>query len=194
MIEPLGIQHVKAVTGLHCQTLTGLLSQLGKPAVEAFYTGCLRSNRAVALVYLVDAKVRGFVLGSMRPDLLKRDVLRKNVVGTLSSIAIGVASRPSSLISLIESFRGNDEKAFDARTPELIYLATAPESRGAGVGNKLVKAFDERMRVAGAGVYELSVDEDNVTAITFYERLGFHFMGHYREFGIPHRRYRMVIH
>jgi ribosomal protein S18 acetylase RimI-like enzyme len=193
VIESLASRHVKAVAALHCATLTGLLSQLGRPAAEAFYAGCVRTQIAVGLVYLEDTKLRGFVLGSPHPDLLKRDVLRKNLLGTLASLGLGIVTRPSAALWLLKSFKGPDEGSFDTRASELIYLAVNEESRGGGVGTKLVKAFNERMRAAGMNAYEVSVDEDNATAITFYERLGFHLTGRYREFGTQHRRYRLVI-
>lgn len=193
MIESLGGRHVKAVAALHCATLTGLLSQLGKPAAEAFYEGCVRTNLAVGLVYMQDAKLHGFALGSPHPDLLKRDVLRKNPLGTLTSLGIASVTRPSAAAWLLKSFKGPDEGSFDARAPELIYLAVSDACRGGGVGTKLVKAFNDTMRLGGTDGYEVSVDEDNATAIAFYERLGFGFVGRYREFGSQHRRYRLAI-
>jgi ribosomal protein S18 acetylase RimI-like enzyme len=193
MIESLGSEHVNEVAALHCATLTGLLSQLGKPAVEAFYKGCVKINLAIGLVYLEEGKARGFVLGSPHPDQLKGEVLRKNPFGTLASLFTGAIARPSSMMWLLKSFRGPDEGSFDTHAPELIYLAVSPDQRGGGVGSKLVKAFNERMRATGVDAYDLSVDEDNITAIAFYERLGFQRTGTYREFGTSHRRYRLVI-
>lgn len=193
MIETLGGQHVKAVSALHCATLTGLLSRLGKPAAEAFYTGCLRSNLAVGLVYVEEGNVRGFVLGSPHPGALRSDVLRRNPLGTIISLGEGMLARPSSMRWLLNSFRGPDEGNFDASAPELIYLAVDAGSRGSGAGKQLVEAFDEKMRAAEVEAYELSVDEGNAPAIAFYERLGFQLAGRYEEFGIYHRRYRLVI-
>jgi ribosomal protein S18 acetylase RimI-like enzyme len=193
MITPLRLEHVDRVARLHCETLNGLLTRLGVPAASAFYRGCTRSDIAVGLVDVADGVLRGFVVGSVHPDRLNGDVLRRNPFDTLVSVATGVVTNPSSLTLLLENVRRPEEALYDRQAPSLVYLAVAPEARRAGVGRTLVDAFSERMRAAGAGHYDLSVDEDNASAIAFYERLGFKPIGTYREFGATHRRYRLTL-
>lgn len=193
VIEPLRRDHIKAVARLHHANLTGLLSELGIPATEAFYFGCVRSGLAVGAVYMEDGAVRGFVLGSPHPDRLKRDVLKKNPAGTLAGLGAGIVRRPSSLLWLLKSFRGPDEGSYDGQAAELTYLAVATDNQGSGIGRQLIESFTGRMRDAGTASYELSVDEGNDAAIAFYERLGFRLIGLYREFGVRHRRYRLEI-
>ena len=189
MIEPLDTRDVKAVAELHCATLTGLLTQMGPRAVEAFYMGCVKSTLAIGLVYLEQSNIRGFVLGSPHPDRLKRDIFRQNPIGLLSALL----AKPSSIVPLLESLGGPEEGHCDRRAPDLSYLSVAREVRGGGIGTKLVEAFSERMRIAEVDGYNLSVDEDNGAAIAFYEHLGFHVTGRYREFGIRRLRYRLFI-
>ena len=193
MITPLRAEHARQVAALHCATLTGLLSRLGPAAAEAFYIGCTRTPLAIGMVDVEASVVRGFVLGSLHPDLLQRDVLRKNPIGTLAAVARGILIRPAALIWLLKSFRGPDEGGFDAATPSLVYLSVAPDYRSGGAGRQLVDAFSNAVRTAGTGGYDLSVDEGNASAIAFYERLGFQLVGHYREFGVQHRRYRLAL-
>ena len=191
MIAPLSPEHVDAVASMHTVNLTGLLSQLGLAAARVYYAGCTRSPSAVGFVYHDAGIVRGFVLGSADPVLLKRDVVRANRVATIAGVLRGVVRRPRLLESVLKSFRGPDEGRYDARAPELIYLAVDPSARTSGVGTGLVDAFGDAMRRAGIHAYELSVDDDNLAAIGFYEKLGFRVTGRYREFGILHRRYGM---
>jgi ribosomal protein S18 acetylase RimI-like enzyme len=189
----LGEEHVKDVARLHLASLTGLLSALGLPAVTAFYTGCVATGSAVGFVYLEAGAVRGFVLGSAHPDRLKPDALRRNPVGTLAGLCLGIMRRPSSLVWLLKSFRWPDQRDYDRGAAELTYLAVSGESRGAGIGRQLVDAFTDEIRNSGVEAYELSVDEDNEAAILFYQRLGFVLSGRYREFGVMHRRYRLEL-
>jgi ribosomal protein S18 acetylase RimI-like enzyme len=191
MIVPLRPEHVDQVARLHCSALTGLLSELGEPAARAFYSGCVRTGSAVGFVELEDGKVRGFVLGSVRPDRLKRDVMRINPAGTLVGIVLGALRRPTALVRLVKSFRGPDEGGFDPAQPELTYLAVSPECRKSGIGGSLVDAFTKAMREAGVPAYELSVDDDNERASALYEKRGFKTVGSYREFEALHRRYRL---
>ena len=191
MIVPLGPEHVDQVARLHCAALTGLLTELGESAARAFYDGCVRAGSAIGFVYVNEGKVQGFVLGSIRPDTLKRAVVRANPAGTLAGMFLGILRRPAALAWLLKSFKGPDEGSYDPRTPELTYLAVASEGRGSGIGGRLVDAFTRVMRDAGVPAYELSVDDDNERAIAFYEARGFKLIGRYREFGTRHRRYKL---
>ena len=193
MIVALGPEHLGGVSRLHCASLTGLLSSLGLRATRAFYAGALKTPLAIGFVCTEGGTLRGHVFGSARPDRLRAEVLRANRLEVLVGLCLGVARRPSVLKNLLRSGQGPDDGTYDPRQPELTYLAVAPESRGAGIGRQLVAVFGEAMRQAGAQAYELSVDDENHSAIVFYERLGFRLAGRYSEFGIVHRRYRLEL-
>ncbi len=188
-IAPMAPEHVRAVAQLHCATLPGLLSELGVSAATAYYDGCMRGRLAAAFVALEDDEVQGFVLGSSQPAALQREVLRANPIGVFRGIAVGILRRPRALLWLVGSRVGPEEGQVDTGMPELTYLAVSPGLRGSGIGRQLVNAFTGAMRREGIGAYELSVDDDNRTAIGFYERLGFRQSAHYREFGAGHVRY-----
>ena len=193
MIIPLGPEHVSQVARLHCAALTGLLSELGEAAAQAFYSGCVRSGSAAGFVYLRQEEVCGFVLGSIHPDRLKRAVVRKNPAGTLAGMFFGILRRPAALGWLLKSFKGPDEGRYDIREPELTYLAVSPECRSGGIGGSLIDAFTQALRAAGVPACELSVDDNNERAAAMYEGRGFKLIGRYREFGTLHRRYRLLI-
>lgn len=192
-ILPLAAEHADRIARLHVATLTGLLTQLGPAAARAFHAGCAASASATGFVALDGDALRGFVLGSARPADLRREVTRAKPVATAVGVGLGLLRRPAALAHLLRSFRGPDEGSYDADSAELIYLAVDPDARGSGVGRALVDAFTQAMRASGCAAYELSVDDDNRTGIVFYERLGFVEVGRYREFGIAHRRYRLVL-
>ena len=186
-------EHVAEAARLHCAGLTGLLSRLGLPAARAFYSGCVMSGSAHALVALDGGALLGHVLGSVHPDRLSGDVLRANPFGVLAGVGYGAVRHPSVLPWLVKHRRGPHEGSYDRAGAELTYLAVAPDSRGRGIGRDLVDAFTEAMREAGVSAYELSVDDDNRAAISLYERMAFEPVGRYREFGIMHRRYRLSL-
>jgi ribosomal protein S18 acetylase RimI-like enzyme len=151
----------------------------------------VRARTAVGFVSVEEGAVRGFVLGSVHPKSLKREVLRRNAVATVAALALGIIKRPSSMVWLLRSLRGPDEGTYDGQAAELIYLAVDAERRTSGVGKSLVQAFTRAMRESGVSSFELSVDEDNQAAIRFYEAQRFQMIGRYREFGALHRRYKL---
>jgi len=193
LIVPLAREHAREVAALHVAALTGLVTELGPAAARAFYAGCAGAPAARGFVDLEGGVLRGFVLGSVDPGALRRDVLRRNPAGSLLGIAAGIARRPGAALHLMRSVRAPDGGSYDARSPELTYLAVAAAARGAGMGRALVTAFTASLREAGVRSYELSVDDGNAGAAAFYEKLGFVSTGTYREFGIEHRRYRLVL-
>jgi ribosomal protein S18 acetylase RimI-like enzyme len=89
------------------------------------------------------------------------------------------------------SLVGTGSDAFDPRTPELTYLAVAERARRGGVGARLFAAFADAARARGAQAFELSVEDDNRRAVTFYEARGMRVVRSYRQFGRAYRRYRL---
>jgi ribosomal protein S18 acetylase RimI-like enzyme len=183
--------HVEAVARLHCARLTGLLTRLGLPAARAYYAACAQTAEATGFVVLEDGIVRGFVLGSARPAFLREAVQRMNPLRLSLAVAWGVLRRPASLMSLLRSRKGPDEGSYDPSDAELTYLAVSAEAEGSGAAAMLVAAFTRAIREAGLPSVALSVDDGNLRAIAFYERLGFRREGSYREFGTLHHRYRL---
>jgi len=56
---------------------------------------------------------------------------------------------------------------------ELVGMWVAPEHRRTGTGRLLIDAIESWARTAGARTVQLMVTSNNLTAITFYQRLGF---------------------
>ena len=59
------------------------------------------------------------------------------------------------------------------RYAELVGMWVAPEHRRTGTGRLLVDAIESWARASGAHILHLMVTSSNLTAIAFYQRLGF---------------------
>lgn len=57
--------------------------------------------------------------------------------------------------------------------PAHLHIDVLPRLQGRGLGRRLVAELLDRLAVAGAGGVHLGVDEANVGALLFYERVGF---------------------
>jgi ribosomal protein S18 acetylase RimI-like enzyme len=192
-LTPIRREHVPAVAALHHQALGGLISLLGPAAIASVYRGYLASPRCTGWVAEIDGVVRGFVLGSIDPDGMRRDALRANLTGIACGVARGVLQRPRLARHVLADIRGGDADAFDPRTPELTYLAVAGDARGTGVGSDLLRAFDAALRRVGATRYEFSVEASNQTALRFYEARGLRRLSSYRRFDTVCYRYALEI-
>lgn len=193
MVAPFRREHVARVAELHCRALRGLLSAMGPATAAAFYEGYLASPRCVAFVDEHAGVVRGFVLGSADPERMRRDALRANPRGILRGMVATVFRRPGVLRQLADGATGLRGGGFDARAPELIYIAVREDARGAGVGSALLAAFHSALRGKGVGRYELSVETDNQEAVAFYESRGLRQTGTYRQFGTTYCRYALEL-
>ena len=192
MIERLNRSHVDAAAQLHLRSLTGLLRDLGPGAVRAFYHGAARSSSVLAFVCMEESKVAGFVLGSVEPGRVRREILANSFFRTVLGTCSGVLRSPGTFRGLVSSFLPG-KHAIDSRAAELTYLAVDPDKRSLGVGRQLVERFSEHLRESEVSAYELSVDAGNAVATRFYERLGFTEIGQYREFGIDRKRFRLEL-
>jgi len=188
-LERMGPQHARDVAGLHAATLGGLLSRLGRSALDPYYDACAHSPLSTAFVAVEDSRVIGFVAGAESPRGLRRDVLRRNPLQFGLGALVAGLRNPSALIDLARGTLA--QPSYDSGAPELIYLAVDPSKRGQGTGKALVGRFSEAMRTTGALRYELSVEARNADAQRFYERLGFTRIGTYEEFGTSQVRYAM---
>lgn len=72
------------------------------------------------------------------------------------------------------------------RLARIYSLAVAPEARGVGAGEKLVRAAEREATEAGRIVMRLEVREDNTGAIKLYRRLGYRQFGTYRDYYEDH--------
>jgi ribosomal protein S18 acetylase RimI-like enzyme len=81
-----------------------------------------------------------------------------NAVAVVDAVPVGQAS-------------GTDPDG--SRRPELISMWVAPQVRGTGVADALVRAVEEWAQRSGAVALRLSVRATNERAMRFYERSGF---------------------
>jgi ribosomal protein S18 acetylase RimI-like enzyme len=69
--------------------------------------------------------------------------------------------------------KGSVMVGHDGHRGWLYYVASAPDSRGAGVGRQMVTAAEDWLRARGVVKAQLLVRETNTKVVSFYEHLGF---------------------
>lgn len=68
---------------------------------------------------------------------------------------------------------GSVMTGFDGHRGWVYYLAVAPDQRGQGTGSALMAAGEHWLRERGSPKIQLMVRGDNVSALGFYERIGY---------------------
>lgn len=69
--------------------------------------------------------------------------------------------------------RGSVMVGHDGHRGWLYYVASAPGSRGGGIGRRMVQAAEAWLRERGVAKAQLLVRETNTGVVSFYERLGY---------------------
>ncbi|MDX1633929.1 MAG: ribosomal protein S18-alanine N-acetyltransferase [Marinobacter sp.] len=72
------------------------------------------------------------------------------------------------------------------RLARIYSIAVAPETRGQGLGEHLVREAEKHAVAAGRIIMRLEVREDNAGAIALYRRLGYRQFGTYRDYYEDH--------
>lgn len=68
---------------------------------------------------------------------------------------------------------GSVMTGFDGHRGWVYYLAVAPDQRGQGTGSALMAAAERWLRERGSPKIQLMVRGDNISALGFYERIGY---------------------
>ena len=140
----------------------------------------------------ISPNVASFI-GSATPRRLRRDALSRNGWPIALHVAASVALHPRRIGALIDGLRGPTGSSVDDDDAELTYIGVSPRTRRGRVGTQLVDAFNDAMRDAGVGAYQLSVDGTNEPAVRFYRARGFRQVGKYHQFDALHIRYKLAL-
>jgi ribosomal protein S18 acetylase RimI-like enzyme len=69
--------------------------------------------------------------------------------------------------------KGSVMVGHDGHRGWLYYVASDPDSRGAGIGRQMVTAAEDWLRERGVAKAQLLVRETNTKVVSFYQHLGF---------------------
>jgi [ribosomal protein S18]-alanine N-acetyltransferase len=106
-------------------------------------------------------------------DRLSRAQYRRHLASPRAAVLIAVAAGAALHGSALVLFRRGSTLA------RLYSIATAPATRGHGIGARLLAAAERAARARGCRALRLEVRVDNAAAIALYERAGYHRIGRY---------------
>jgi len=177
-IRPLSNEHIAEVTKLHIQGITGFISSLGEKFTQYIYQAILESDHAFGFVAICDGDIVGFVACAQNLSQVYKSIIRRHSFG-LACLLLPKMFRPTNIRDAIEVLLYPKRRA-SAGLPsaEMLAITLAEQSRGMGIGRKLVDLSLEEFRNRGIEKVKVLVGEE-IAANGFYEHLGFQLVDQY---------------
>ena len=150
-----------------------LNARLGKKHLAKVYDSVRISNLAIVNVVEVDGKISGVVSATTNPDKLSAEIIKSFSQKLL--LAINLTIRPWLLFNVLEHFRMASPVIYNDTLVNscLTVIAVVPESRGKGLGKKLITSIESFFISQNINCYRLDTFKTNTNARTFYKKLGF---------------------
>jgi ribosomal protein S18 acetylase RimI-like enzyme len=164
---------VKRLSILHHSVMHSLLSDLGLPLVWRYYQIAKADSKVIGLCALsASGEVLGWAMGSPHPDRINAG-LRSPLGWFLIQLLRVTLTHPAVLWQLILSILSTRQEELKNGAVELTYIGVSSPQRGQGLGKKLLDAFIEASRAHGYHSIVLSVEKENLSAVSLYETTGF---------------------
>jgi ribosomal protein S18 acetylase RimI-like enzyme len=185
-------EDIKRLALLHSSVMHTLLSDLGLPMVWRYYQIARADARVIGQCAVSrSGAILGWAMGSPYPDRINAG-LRSPLTWFLLQIVRLTLTRPAVLWQLISSVLfASRQPALKSGTIELTYIGVATDRRGKGLGKTLLHAFIDASRAQGYRSVILSVEKENLPAISLYENTGFKIVNTFSEG--RYRRHRMEL-
>lgn len=192
-MRPADPADLRATARLHRRALPGgFFARLGERFVRRYHATFAGSPEAVLLVAEQEGRTAGFLAGTLANRRHYREVVRRWWPALTWAGALALLRRPRVTAEFLRTRLGRYRRALlragrggrtagataepDGPVAVLTHVAVAPDARGDGVGQRLVQAFVERARRAGAAEIRL-VTAAGGAAARFYRRLGWRSRG-----------------
>jgi ribosomal protein S18 acetylase RimI-like enzyme len=183
---------MRRLAALHLSVMRTLLSDLGPPMVLRYYQVARNDPLVIGLCAVSPpGEMLGWALGSPHPDKINSR-LRTPLAWFLSQMLRLAFTRPLILWQLIFSvLRSSSQTDIEKGAIELTFIGVALDKRKKGLGRELLNAFIKTSHSLGYRSVILSVEREDVPAITLYEKAGFKIIQSFSEG--RYQRYRMEL-
>jgi ribosomal protein S18 acetylase RimI-like enzyme len=191
-ISQLKADQIQRLALLHDSVMHTLLSDLGLPFVWRYYQIARADPNVVGFCAISSSgEVIGWAMGSPHPDRITSQLRSPLLWFSLQMLRITL-TRPIVLWQLISSvFSLSGPEGVKEGAIELTYIGVAKHQKGRGLGKTLLSAFVEESRARQYRSVLLSVERENLAAISLYEKEGFQVIATFSEG--RYQRHRMEL-
>ena len=161
---------------LHTRSIPGSLPELLGPRYsKSLYRFLASSRQELLLVERLEGQVESACVVSLEPETLFRRLLLGTLPPLVGAGLLGLRRRAFRryLRSLLkEKLSGG--KSSDLPAPAIVYVFTSAESRGSGLGARLLDRAAAAMATQGhEAIYVKTLSDPSNRALAFYEREGY---------------------
>jgi ribosomal protein S18 acetylase RimI-like enzyme len=181
----LGPQDAPAAAAIDAEARAGdFLPSLGSDFLRVLYSQLLRGESSWGHgLRSPSNELLGFVVGCVDSEQVFRDLSPVRNVPMFLGTARAVLRKPSSLVRMAESLLYTSKESVGDVKAELIVIGTRHDTRGNGVGSRLVGALAAELVRRGIKRYRVTVKEKNEAALRFYARHQFEPASQFRLYG-----------
>jgi ribosomal protein S18 acetylase RimI-like enzyme len=185
---------IQRLAALHHSVMHTLLSDLGIPFVLRYYQIAKADSKVIGLCERSSSgDILGWAMGSPHPDRINAQ-LRSPLSWFALQVFRVLAARPRVLWQLISSvLSASSQAALKSNAVELTYIGVAAHQRGRGLGKKLLNAFIEASRSNGYHSVILSVEKENLPAVSLYAKAGFKIVKTFSEGRYQRHRMELIL-
>ena len=168
-------QYLKEIVDIHHRTFEGFfLTKLGKGFLTTLYRGYIEDADSGVIVALDDEKVVGFIAYSKDYSRFYSNLMKRKIVQFAFYSMLAVIRNPSFIKRLLGAFGKSDEVKRTEPYVELASIGVLPETKGQGVGSKLITWLIDIVDFNMYSYISLETDaEDNDAVNMFYKKNGF---------------------
>lgn len=169
MIREMRREDIESIVSIRKQVMGGLLSELGKDFLRAYYNAVLKEPRIRVKIACDKDSIVGFVTLALETKRLYFDLLRRDPVGFLFSTFSYFVRHPQYILKILETF---SYVGFHEDGAEILSIAISSRYQRKGWGSKLFRAAIEEFGKYKISSFRISTYDKDIGANRFYKKIG----------------------
>jgi len=139
------------------------LTSLGIRFLNTYYKAVLQYNTTIAVCAVDEYEnIIGFASGCIESSNFHRNLFNSNRLSFLLAVVKSALGRPGVFYRLARNLEKNANYHDDNDYAELLSIAVLPESKGSGIGKKLLESFEGEVKRRGGKKLVLTTDFESV--------------------------------
>lgn len=175
-IRTVKISESKILAEIHMESFKGFfLTSLGTHFLVTYYKSCIKSNESIAICAIDENEnIIGFSVGCIHSKGFHKRLIKQNLGAFILQGIIIFFSKPLSMKRLFNNIGKITDKNDSGNYSELLSIGVLPTHNGQGIGNELMKRFEEEALNKGCSEIALTTDYyGNSKVLQFYESKGY---------------------